>query len=133
MDVDGLKTWMSSHDMPQTLDRLSNKIAEQGMTVFARIDHAAAAAEAGLTLAPMQVLIFGNAHAGTPLMQTAPTIGIDLPLRMLVWNDEEGTTWLAYNDPGWIAARHGARTDNQRGLAAMRKTLAAIAEKVTGM
>ena len=83
------------------------------MTILARIDHAAAAANVGMALRPTEVLIFGNPLAGTPLMQAAQTIGIDLPLKALVWQDDAGKTWLAYNDPTWLARRHGA--DRRRG------------------
>src|SRR5438309_7056562 len=95
MDVDGMTSWVSSYGMAETVHRLRDAIREQGMSVFGHIDHAAAAAEVGLELRPLEVLIFGNALAGTKLMQTAPTTGIDLPLRALVWVDEEGSTWLA--------------------------------------
>ncbi|HEX3348469.1 MAG TPA: DUF302 domain-containing protein [Acetobacteraceae bacterium] len=130
-EVDGLTRWMSSHGMAETTRRFRDAVAEQQMTVFAEIDHARAAAEAGLTLLPMQVLFFGSARAGTPLMQSAPTVGIDLPLKALIWSDAEGGTWLAYNDPGWLAARHSARRGNDRVLADMRKVLVALAERVT--
>jgi uncharacterized protein (DUF302 family) len=82
-------------------------VKAKGMTVFARIDHAAAAIAAGLTLRPTEVLIFGNAKAGTPLMLSVQTIGIDLPLKALVWQDLSGKTWLSCNDPAWLAPRHG--------------------------
>lgn len=75
--------------------------------MFARIDHAAGASAAGLPLRPTEVLIFGNAKGGTPLMQAVQTTGIDLPLKALVWQDVSNETWLAWNDPAWIAARHG--------------------------
>jgi uncharacterized protein (DUF302 family) len=88
------------------MDRLEAEIRAQGMTVFARIDHAAGAAEVGLTLPPTELIIFGNARGGTPLMQSAQTVGIDLPLKALVWEDAAGKTWLSYNEPGWIAQRH---------------------------
>jgi uncharacterized protein (DUF302 family) len=88
------------------MDRLQAEIRAQGMTVFARIDHAAGAAEVGLTLPPTELIIFGNARGGTPLMQSEQTVGIDLPLKALVWEDTAGTTWLSYNEPGWIAQRH---------------------------
>jgi uncharacterized protein (DUF302 family) len=77
------------------------------MKVFARIDHAAGAAQAGLELRPTELIIFGNARGGTPLMQLIQTVGIDLPLKALVWEDASGTTWLSYNEPSWIARRHG--------------------------
>ena len=77
------------------------------MNVFARIDHAAAAAEVGLTLRPTELIIFGNARGGTPLMQPNQTVGIDLPLKALVWQDAAGKTWISYNEPRWIVQRHG--------------------------
>jgi uncharacterized protein (DUF302 family) len=76
-------------------------------------------------------MIFGNPRAGTPLMQAAQTIGIDLPLKALVWQDEEGQTWLAYNDPTWLAARHNAVAGNDRLLAAMTDALVALAKEAT--
>jgi uncharacterized protein (DUF302 family) len=88
------------------MNRLDAEIRTKGMTVFARIDHAAGAAEVGLTLPPTELIIFGNARGGTPLMQSEQTVGIDLPLKALVWEDAAGKTWLSYNEPGWIAQRH---------------------------
>ena len=123
--------WVSSYGMAETMQRLRQAIAQQGMTVFGHIDHGQAASEAGLELRPLQILVFGTAVAGTKLMQTAPTVGIDLPLRAMVWVDDEGSTWLAYNEPGWIAARHGARAGNDEVLAKLRRALTAIAEQVT--
>ncbi|MGH6671374.1 MAG: DUF302 domain-containing protein [Xanthobacteraceae bacterium] len=77
------------------------------MTVFARIDHAAGAREVGMALRPTELLIFGNARGGTPLMEAAQTVAIDLPLKALAWEDANGKVWLSYNKPAWIAARHG--------------------------
>jgi uncharacterized protein (DUF302 family) len=87
------------------MERLETGIREKGVNVFARIDHAA---EEGLTLRPTELIIFGNARGGTPLMQLAQTVGIDLPLKALVWQDAAGKTWLSYNEPSWIAQRHGS-------------------------
>jgi uncharacterized protein (DUF302 family) len=89
------------------MSRLEAAVRAKGMTVFARIDHSAGASAVGLSLNPTEVLIFGNAKGGTPLMQAVQTIGIDLPLRALVWQDASGETWLSYNDPAWLAKRHG--------------------------
>ena len=89
------------------MDRLVAEISEKGMTIFARIDHAAGAAEVGLTLRRTELIIFGNARGGTPLMQSVQTVGIDLPLKALVWQDAAVKTWISYNEPGWIAQRHG--------------------------
>ena len=123
---EGLVLAPSRHDPAQTMERLVAGVTKRGMAVLARIDHAAAAAKAGLELRPTEVLIFGNPKAGTPLMQEAQTIGIDLPLRMLVFQDAEGRTWILYYDPKWLAARHGIDTD-EPVLAAMASALAAVA------
>src|SRR6201991_2659476 len=105
--IEGLTTIPSSFGPKETMDRLEADVRAKGMTIFARIDHAAGAAQAGLALRPTELLIFGNAKGGTPLMQSNQTIGIDLPLKALVWEDEASKTWVSYNEPGWIAQRHG--------------------------
>ena len=107
MAVDGLTTLPSSHGPKETMNRFEADVKAKGMTVFARIDHAAGAAAAGLPLRPTELLIFGNAKGGTPLMQSNQTIGIDLPLKALVWQDGSGKTWLSYNSG---LAREAART-----------------------
>jgi uncharacterized protein (DUF302 family) len=104
--MEGLTSIRSRFGPKETMDRLQAEIRAHGMTVFARIDHAAGAAEVGLTLAPTELIIFGNARGGTPLIQSAQTVGIDLPLKALVWEDAGGKTWLSYNEPSWIAQRH---------------------------
>ena len=135
MGADGLTTVRSSHGPKETMDRLAAAVTAKGLTVFARIDHAAGAASVGLTLRPTEVLIFGNARGGTPLMQAVQTIGIDLPLKALVWQDEAGATWLSYNDPGWLAQRHGAGPGSNAGVdktvGAMRGLLDALAKAAT--
>lgn len=107
MAVQGLTTIKCNHAPSETMARLEAAVKAKGLTVFARIDHAGGASEAGLALRPTEVLIFGNAKGGTPLMQAVQTIGIDLPLKALVWQDASGETWLSWNDPAWLAARHG--------------------------
>jgi uncharacterized protein (DUF302 family) len=131
MAADGLTTLSSSHGPKDTMDRLAAEIAARGMTVFARVDHAAGAAEAGLPLRPTELLIFGNAKGGTPLMQSEQTIGIDLPLKALVWQDASGRTWLSYNDPGWLAKRHGLGAEVDPAVKAMAAALNVIATKAT--
>jgi uncharacterized protein (DUF302 family) len=103
---EGSVTTASPLDYPATLERLEKSIASHGMTVMARIDHAKGAEQAGLSLPPTAVLIFGNAKAGTPLMQVNRTIGLDLPLKVLVWQDQHGVTQMTYNDVGWLAKRY---------------------------
>lgn len=112
--------------------RLEAAVSARGMTVFARVDHAAGAIAAGLELRPTDLLIFGSPKGGTALMQSVQTIGIDLPLKMLVWQDESGATWLSYNDPGWLAERHGSATKTSATVDALSTTLDAIATAVTG-
>jgi uncharacterized protein (DUF302 family) len=101
-----LISFPSAHDFSTTLDRLSAAITARNITIFARIDHAAGAVSVGLTLRPTTVLIFGNPKAGTALMQLAQTTGIDLPLKMLVWEDGAGKVQISYVEPAVIAARH---------------------------
>jgi uncharacterized protein (DUF302 family) len=128
--VAGLITIKSSNGPEETMNRYEAEVRGRGMTVFAHIDHAAGAAAAGLSLRPTEVLIFGNAKAGTPLMEATQTIGIDLPLKVLVWRDENGATWLSYNDPVWLAKRHGIMpesADTLRQMSAALANLAAIA------
>jgi uncharacterized protein (DUF302 family) len=131
MAVDGLTTIRSSHGPKDTMNRLEAAVKAKGMTVFARIDHAAGAAGAGLSLAPTEVLIFGNAKAGTPLMQLVQTIGIDLPLRALVWQDASGDTWLSYNDPAWLAKRHGLSGATDAAIGLMTAALDVVVKTAT--
>jgi len=131
MTPDGLTACVSSHGPKETMDRLIAAVTSRGMTVLARIDHAAAAAKTGMELRPTEVVLFGNPRAGTPLMQSAQTMGIDLPLKALVWQDADGKTWLAYNDPNWLAKRHGALVGTERSLGAMTDALAAVAKEAT--
>ena len=113
------------------MDRLEAEIRVKGMTVVARIDHAAGAAAVGLPLRPTELLIFGNAKGGTPLMQANQAIGIDLPLKALVFEDDAGKVWLAYNDPRWLARRHGMDAAVSRTIDAMAVALDAVATKAT--
>ena len=127
--VEGLIVTPSAHGPAETMRKLIDAVTEKGLVVLAHIDHAAAAAKAGLELRPTDLLIFGNAKGGTPLMQAGQTMGIDLPLKALVWQDQDGHTLLGYNDPAWLAARHGV--DNEKVIGAMRALLAAVAAKAT--
>ena len=113
------------------MNRFEAEVRARGMTVFAHIDHAAGAAALGLALRPTELLIFGNARNGTPLMQTNQSIGIDLPLKTLVWQDASGMTWLSYNDPAFLTARHGMEGDDDPSVKAMTAALKAIAGKAT--
>jgi uncharacterized protein (DUF302 family) len=97
--AEGLIAVKSPHGPKDTMDRLETLLKQKGLTIFARIDHAAGAARIGQTLRPTEVLIFGNPQGGTPFMQCTQTVGIDLPLKALVWQDASGQVWLGYNDP----------------------------------
>ena len=126
--MEGLKTAQSNFGPQETMDRLEREILAHGMRVFRRINHAAMAAEVGLELLPSELIMFGNPRVGTSLMQASQTIGIDLPLKALVWQDAAGKTWLSYNDPAWLAMRHkvgGA----EHIIDGMSQTLSDIAAK----
>jgi uncharacterized protein (DUF302 family) len=131
MAAQGLTTLRSSYGPKDTMNRLEAEVRAKGMTVFARIDHAAGAIAVGLSLRPTEVLIFGNAKAGTPLMQSVQIIGIDLPLKALVWQDSSGDTWLSYNDPAWLAQRHGLGGETEAAIGAMTAALDAVAKAAT--
>ena len=103
----GLVTLPSVHPVVETADRLEAPLAAKGVRLFARIDHAAGAQEAGLALRPTLLLVFGDPKAGTPLMQSRQTVGVDLPLKALVWEDEAGRCWLSYHRLEYLAERHG--------------------------
>jgi uncharacterized protein (DUF302 family) len=129
MTPDGMILLPSSHDANATMDRLVASVTAHGLHVFARIDHAGAAQQAGLTLRPTEVLIFGDPKGGTLLMQAAQSIGIDLPLKVLVWEDEAGKCWIGYNDPHWLAARHGVMQGHEKLLDAMTKGLETVTKE----
>jgi uncharacterized protein (DUF302 family) len=125
-----LVTLVSAHRADETVERLKALLAQKGIQVFAHIDHAAAAEQAGLPLRPTQVLIFGNPKAGTPLMQSQQTIGLDLPLRVLVWEDEAGKVWLTYRRVENLARRHQL-TDRDEVVKALDDGLARLAQAAT--
>jgi uncharacterized protein (DUF302 family) len=125
--ADGLITVASNFPAQETIDRLSEAATQAGLTIFARVDHAQGAASVGLPLRPTRLLLFGQARGGTPLMQEQQTAGIDLPLKALAWTDENGQTWLSYNDPEWIASRHGLGPASAGAVQVMRAGLAKLA------
>lgn len=130
--VPGLVSIASRFGPEETMNRLEAAVRARGLTVFANVDHAAGAAAAGSSLMPTELLVFGTAVAGTPLMQRAQTIGIDLPLKVLVWQDETGETWLSYNDPSWLAQRHRLSPATTATIEAMSALLASLAANATG-
>lgn len=129
---EGLVVLKSPHSVVETVVRVERAATARGLGIFARIDHAEGAAKAGMALRPTLLLMFGNPKGGTPLMQDRQTAGIDLPLKMLAWEDAEGTVWLGYNDPAWIAERHGLGPTSAAAVKAIATGLAAIAKEATG-
>jgi uncharacterized protein (DUF302 family) len=103
---EGLVTKASRYPVAETVERLDKVLKGAGMTVFATLDHAAAAEKTGLRMPPATVIVFGNPKGGTPMMLSAPTIGIDLPMKILVWEDAAGKAWVSYNTADFIARRH---------------------------
>ena len=103
----GLAERASPYPVGETLDRLEGVLRARGVKVFARIDHAGEASSAGLELRPMQLLIFGNPKAGTPMMQAVPAIGLDLPMKVLAWQDARGQVRVTWNSPAYLSERHG--------------------------
>ena len=132
MTADGLVTVRSKHDPKETMSRLEAEVKSKGLTIFTHVDHAAGAAGVGLSLRATDLLIFGNANGGTPLMQIDQTMGIDLPLKVLVWQDQAGTTWLSYNDPGWLAQRHGLGKGAEPSVNVLTGALRAIVKYASG-
>jgi uncharacterized protein (DUF302 family) len=132
MSVDGLKTILSSGGPKETMDRLEAEVKSKGLTVFARVNHAAGAKAADMELRPTEVLIFGNAKGGTPLMQADQRIGIDLPLKALVYEDEVGKVWLCYSDPKWLAQRYGLGAAVATNVEALSSALATLAGRAAG-
>ena len=129
--ADGLVTVASSFGAKETIDRLEAVLKGGGATIFARVDHAAGAASVNLPLRPTELLIFGNPKGGTPLMQAQQTLGIDLPLKALAWEDQAGKVWVSYNDPVWLAARHGAAGDVAKVTEGLAMSLKGAVAKAT--
>lgn len=131
MADNGLVTQSSRYDAQTTLARLRAALARRSITVFAEFDHAANAAGAGLSLGPTTVVVFGNPAGGTLLMQQSQSVGIDLPLKILIWQDAAGATYITYNDPHWLAARH--RLSVAGPVDAMTTLLAALVDEAASV
>lgn len=128
LGADGVVSLKSAHPVKVTIDRLESAAKGKGLAVFLRVDHAAGAATAGKELRPTELLIFGNPQGGTPLMQCAQTAGLDLPLRALAWQDAAGQVWLGYNDPAYLAKRHGMEGTCAAAVEAIGKAIGALAQ-----
>jgi uncharacterized protein (DUF302 family) len=131
MTVDGLITIPSALEPKETMDRLESEVKAKGLTVFARVDHAASAQAVGLKLRPTELLIFGNARGGTPLMAADQRAGIDLPLKALVYQDESGKVQLTYIDPTWLARRYNLGASVAGNVEALSKALGSLAAGAT--
>ena len=126
----GLVTLSSAHSASETVERMKALLVKKGIQLFAHIDHASEAKNVGLALRPTQVLIFGNPKAGTPLMQSRQTIGLDLPLRVLVWEDEAGKVWLNYHPPSFLAQLHLV-SDREEAVKSLDAGISALARTAT--
>ncbi len=132
MSDDGLVTIASRVSVKETIDLLEADLRGKSIMIFARIDHARGAASVGLPLRPSELLIFGNPKVGTPLMQSNATIGIDLPLKILAWQDAGGKVWLTYNDPSWLARRHHLGPSTDANVNVMATLLGNLAKAAVG-
>jgi uncharacterized protein (DUF302 family) len=128
--VEGMVSVKSSHGAKETADRFERIVKSKNLNVFARIDHAAGAKKIDKNLRPTEVLIFGNPQGGTPLMECNQSVGIDLPLKALVWEDASGQVWLGYNDPAYLVGRHKL-SGCEKAAMNISKALAGIAKEVT--
>src|SRR5215467_2656556 len=116
----GIVDVRSNHSVDETVDRVKNILQSKGVTLFAVIDHSGEAAKVGMKMPPTKLLIFGSPKAGTPLMLAAPSIAIDLPLKILVWEDAQGRVWLSYNTAEYLKDRHGLPEDLTQNMAVVR-------------
>ncbi len=127
-DNTGIVHKLSNHSVDSTLDHLKTILLNKGVTLFALIDHSGEAAKAGMQMRPTKLLIFGSPKAGTPLMLAAPSIAIDLPLKILVWEDVSGKTWVSYNAPAYLQQRHGFPLELLQNIAVVETLAAKAAE-----
>ena len=126
--ADGLVEFKSPYSAKQTMDRMENVVKERGLRMFVRVDHAAGAASVGRSLRPTEVMVFGSPQGGTPLLECGQTVGIDLPLKALVWEDTSGQVWLGFNDPAYVATRHGVQ--DCPAVAILQNALTGLAKTV---
>jgi uncharacterized protein (DUF302 family) len=128
--ADGLTVVRSPYGERETMDRFVAVAKDAGMNIFARVDHAAGAEKVGRSLRPTEVLIFGNPKGGTPFMECNQTVGIDLPMKLLVWTDASDQVWIGYNDPAWIGRRHGV--EGCSAIGALSQALAKMVDRTIG-
>jgi uncharacterized protein (DUF302 family) len=125
---DGIVDVSSNHSVDETVDKLKGILQSKGITLFVVIDHSGEAAKVGIKMPPTKLLIFGNPKGGTPPMLAAPSIALDLPLKILVWEDSQGNVWLSYNSPEYLKERHGLPQDLLQNISAAKALAAAAAE-----
>jgi uncharacterized protein (DUF302 family) len=125
--VDGLRILPTQHTVADILKRVQSLARARGLTVFAQIDFSGDAERSGLTMQPTGLVILGSPKAGTPLMVAAPTVAIDLPLKILAWHDADDRTWVAYNEPDYLQARHRFPAELVKNIAALGALAAAAA------
>ena len=128
MEPSGIRTIPSSHSVDETVERIEDLLRSRGIELFALIDHSGEAEKAGLSMPPSKLLIFGSPAAGTPLMRAAPSIAIDLPLKLLVQEDGSGQVWISYNNPEYLGRRHGVPPELLRNIAAVESLASKAAE-----
>jgi len=124
----GIVEKRSNHSVDETVDRLKEILHSRGITLFAMVDHSGEAEKAGMKMPPTRLLIFGSPKAGTPVMLDAPSVAIDLPLKILVREDDEGRAWISYNSPAYLQERHGFSRELIPNIAAVEALAAAAAE-----
>src|SRR6478735_1786255 len=126
---DGLIDIPSNHSVDETVEKLKGVLQAKGVTLFALVDHSGEAAKVGMKMRPTKLLIFGNPKGGTPLMLAAPSIAIDLPLKILIWEDTQGKTWVSYNSPEYLQQRHGISAELIKNIAVVETVAAKAAEQ----
>ena len=124
----GILNKRSNHSVDETLERLQSALQAKGITIFALVDHSGEAEKAGLKMRPTKLVIFGSPEAGTPLMLAAPSAAIDLPLKILIWEDGEGNAWVSYNSPAYLQERHGFPKELLPNIGAVEALAGAIAD-----
>jgi len=124
----GLIDKPSQHSVEQTVEKLKNILQSKGVALFALIDHSGEAEKVGMKMRPTKLLIFGNPKAGTPLMLAAPSVAIDLPLKILIWEDASGKVWVTYNNPEFLRERHGLPPDLMQNVSVIEALATKAAE-----
>jgi uncharacterized protein (DUF302 family) len=124
----GILSKRSNHSVAETLDRLNHSLQAKGVTIFAIVDHAGEAEKVGLQMPPTKLVLFGSPQAGTPLMLAAPSVAIDLPLKILISEDSQGKVWVSYNSPQYLKQRHGLPQDLLQNIAVVETLAAQAAE-----